>query len=85
MGADLGSPVSESCVLYWITLPLVRWRRRNSGLGFLPAFLWEKGKSCVTTCSNSLHLGCDEVEKATGTQLSCQHLGEAGVRKPRDG
>lgn len=45
-----------------------------------------KEKSCVTTHSHdSLHLSCDEVENAAGIQLSYQHLGEAGVRKPRNG
>lgn len=45
-----------------------------------------KGISSVTSCSvYSLHLSCDEVEKATEVQLSYQHPGEAGVRKPRNG
>lgn len=39
----------------------------------------------TTHSRDSLHLSCDEVEKATGIQLSYQHLGEAGVRKPRNG
>lgn len=45
----------------------------------------QRGNPVGPRSPNSLHLSSDEVEKATGIQLSCQHLGEAGVRKPRNG